>query len=61
MPNTNEDEKEGQKQKINFQSLRKCVFDDYYDINHRKCFTNLLLNQYGRFRSDNRKRKTSRK
>lgn len=61
MPSTNENEKEEQKQKINFQLLRKCVFADHCHINHRKCFINLLLNQCGRVRGDNARRKTSRK
>ena len=45
MKDTKDNEKEEQHEKINFQSLRKCVFNDYCGVNHRECNFNLLYDE----------------
>lgn len=46
MKNTKEDEKKEQNKKINFQSLRKCFFANYCDINIGKCNSYLLYDEF---------------
>lgn len=45
MKDTKDNEKQEHNEKVNFQSLRQCVFDDNCCINYRKCDFNLLYDE----------------
>lgn len=46
--NQNELHTQQKSEKINFQSLRECMFNDYCCINTRKCNFDLLFNEFRR-------------
>ncbi len=45
MKDTKDNQTEEQQEKINFQSLRKYLFNDYCSFNHRKCHTYFLYDE----------------
>ena len=45
MKDTKEEKKHSPDEKVNFQSLRKCIFISDCCANHRKCFTDLLYDE----------------
>ena len=55
MKDTKDNQTEEPREKINFQSFRKCMFNDYCCINSRKCVIDLLYDEFIRLYLKNRK------